>query len=82
MICMWKRSIIIVILYSSKNMLRRMIICGNYYKRTKQKTPKKVTLQEAMKQKLDPKKVQAAGGKQIGHAAQTTKKMKSQQTNK
>lgn len=46
-------------------------------------TPKKkMTLQEAMKQKLEEKKAQAAGGKQLGHAAQTTKKMKSQQTKK
>ncbi|OKL36004.1 hypothetical protein [Domibacillus mangrovi] len=46
-------------------------------------TPKKkMTLQEAMKQKLEEKKAQAAGGKPLGHAAQTTKKMKSQQTKK
>jgi hypothetical protein len=43
---------------------------------------KKISLQEAMKQKLESKKSQAAGGISNGSGPQQTKKMQSQQTKK
>jgi hypothetical protein len=43
---------------------------------------KKISLQEAMKQKLESKKNQAAGGISNGNGPQQTKKMQSQQTKK
>jgi hypothetical protein len=56
---------------------------SNQKNQTETETPKKkMTLQEAMKQKLEEKKAQASGGKQAGHAAQMNKKMQSQQTKK
>ncbi|KQL34150.1 MULTISPECIES: hypothetical protein [Bacillaceae] len=43
---------------------------------------KKMTLQEAVKQKLEEKKNQASGGKSVGNGTATNQKMKSQQTKK
>lgn len=45
-------------------------------------TPKKVSLQEAVKRQLEAKKNQAADKKGGGNASLETKKMKSQQTKK
>lgn len=45
-------------------------------------TKKKITLQEAVKQKLEDKKNQAAGGKTSLNGAAGNQKMKSQQTKK
>lgn len=48
-----------------------------------QETPKKkMTLQEAVKQKLEDKKNQAAGGKTSLNSSTGNQKMKSQQTKK
>lgn len=43
---------------------------------------KKLSLQEAIKQQLENKKKNAAGGKSTGNQLDQTKKMKSQQTKK
>ncbi|ALC84881.1 hypothetical protein AM499_02930 [Bacillus sp. FJAT-22090] len=43
---------------------------------------KKMTLQEAVKQKLEEKKNQASGGKSVGNGPAANQKMKSQQTKK
>lgn len=45
-------------------------------------TPKKVSLQEAVKRQLEAKKNQASDKKGSGSASLETKKMKSQQTKK
>ena len=50
---------------------------------TNQEEPKKkMTLQEAVKQRLEEKKNQAGGGKVKGTGSATNQKMKSQQTKK
>ncbi|QFF99528.1 hypothetical protein PB01_12195 [Psychrobacillus glaciei] len=43
---------------------------------------KKMTLQEAVKQRLEEKKNQASGGKSTGNGSITNQKAKSQQTKK
>ena len=43
---------------------------------------KKMTLQEAVKQRLEEKKNKASGGKAQGNGPATNQKMKSQQTKK
>ena len=45
-------------------------------------TPKKVSLQEAVKRQLEAKKNQASGNQGSGNASVETKKMRSQQTKK
>lgn len=45
-------------------------------------TPKKVSLQEAVKRQLEAKKNQASNNKGGGGSSMETKKMKSQQTKK
>ncbi|HSJ39107.1 MAG TPA: hypothetical protein VK945_12945 [Planococcus sp. (in: firmicutes)] len=45
-------------------------------------TPKKVSLQEAVKRQLEAKKNQASGNQGNGNSSLETKKMRSQQTKK